>query len=144
MIDTLVSLDDASVEMEKGNFSHKINPLEYLKNRYAIIPENVTYDDSIEKEYDIIRGSGHDGTLIFTYENINRCLSGLLDRTSFFKPTEPDWDTISEIEYMVGDIQIYHAYGKVKLPCGIYSGVAELVKLPVRCKYVLRTKASDN
>ncbi len=115
-----------------------INPLEYLKREFNIVPDHITYDPNVIAEYEIIRGSKHDGTLIFTYENINRCLEPLIFKRSFCKTTEPDWSKVKDRRYIVGNIQITSEYKRVDLPCGNFPGQEEVVKIPVRVEYIFK------
>ncbi len=115
-----------------------MNPTEYLEKVHGITVSHITYNPDIIKEYDIIRGSSHDGTLIFTYENINRCLESLLNKESFFKPTEPNWDAVADIKYEVGDIEVVSEFKKADIPHGYAPCVHETVKIPVRCEYIMK------
>ena len=115
-----------------------MNPIEYLENVHGINADHITYNPDVVKQYDIIRGSSHDTTLLFTYKNIDRCLEPLLNRKSFFKDNEPNWDDVIDIKYEIGNIEIIDDFKTVDLPCGKVRGVEQIVKIPIRCEYILK------
>lgn len=117
----------------------KINPIEYLSRSFSFgdAPRaHITYDPNVEPQYRIIRGSSHDGTLLFTYENIDRALEPLINMQSYFVPEKPDPACVSGLEYTIGDIEIQSEYGQVDLPAGRFPGVKETVTIPVRCRHI--------
>lgn len=113
---------------------YRLNPLEIIE-RLGLsyrIPEWVTYDKSINKDFDykIKRTSIHDRTMAFHYELLWQVLFTICNRTSYDKR----FGWLSDIEYIIGDIHVGIVYGKVELPCGIVNGEKELIYLPVKIK----------
>lgn len=114
------------------------NPIDWLQSRGVECP-HITFDPNVVPEYRIVRGSRHDGTLVFTYETIARVLAPLVEQHSYFRPTYPaDSSRIVSIRYTVGHLRIATVHGKVEIAGGCYPGCRERVTLPVRCEYVLR------
>jgi hypothetical protein len=105
---------------------------------------HIKYDERLDNDYDyqIIRSSSHDSTLIYTMENISRALEPLVNKTTYCKKdlTEDQLQDILDIEYMVGNIKIESEYGTVEVPAGRISGVIETVSIPVRCKYTFKSR----
>lgn len=118
------------------------DPIELIKQFW---PEadisHIEYDPemkSSDKEYCLIEQCGHDGTLIFTYEMLQKCLIPLLNKTTHYLPTTPkDWSKVKNIKYKIGKIKHAIVFGKVKLGAGRYPGQRERVRIPVVCEYVL-------
>lgn len=103
---------------------------------------HIEYDESLDNDYDyqIIRSSSHDGTLIFTMQTIAEVLEPLVNRSTYCKKdlTEDQLKNVLEIDYTVGNIKIRKEYGKVTVPAGKISGLTETVSIPVRCKYTFK------
>lgn len=132
----------------------RFNPLEYLASREFTVsrgdvnemrrlrPEelaHIRFDPEIVPEYRIIRGTRHDGTMLFTEELIGNALMPLVNRESYYRRTKPaDWSTVRDIRYVVGLARLATAYGTVDLPVGRYPGQRERITIPVRCEYVWR------
>ena len=115
------------------------NPIESIKDLYPGVPlDHITYDTKMTKgDYYIIRGTTHDGTLVYTQQLFQSALKGLVIQDSFYKPTEPeDWEKVRGINYTIGDIKHATAYGKVELPSGKTSGQSERIRIPVKCEYL--------
>lgn len=119
---------------------HFFNPIAWLENR-GVNCSHITFDPALKPEYRIIRGTTHDGTLLFTEEVIGKALAPLANRSSFYKHTEPDWEMVKEVRYTVGLARLATVFGQVMLPCSAtqtYPGQRERITVPVRCEYVLR------
>jgi hypothetical protein len=105
---------------------------------------HIKYDERLDNDYDyqIIRSSSHDSTLIYTMENISRALEPLVNKTTYCKKdlAEDQLQDILDIEYMVGNIKIESEYGTVEVTAGRISGVIETVSIPVRCKYTFKSR----
>lgn len=117
----------------------KINPIEYLSRSFSFGDSpraHITYDPNVEPQYRIIRGSSHDGTLLFTNENLERALEPLVNMRSYFVPEPPDPANLASMEYVIGDIEIKREFGLVDLPAGRFPGVEETVTIPVRCRLI--------
>ncbi len=107
-----------------------INPSE-ISN----LPDFVTVNPKLTKEtgaqYEIIRSSTHDGTMVFTKELLMSVLSPIVNRVSFFKPEEPT--DMSKVRYEIGLIKLETDFReKVTLPCGEFPGQVEKTTLPVK------------
>jgi hypothetical protein len=109
------------------------NPIEWLQSQ-GVECGHITFDPTVVPQYRIRRGSAHDGTLVFTYENIWRALEPLVTRTSYYKLTEPPSEP-GVVRYTVGRARLAAVYGMVDLPVGRYPGQRERVTVPVRCDY---------
>jgi len=120
--------------------SHReyLNPVEWLQLQ-GVKCDHITFDPAVIPQYRIRRGSAHDGTLVFTLENIWRALKPLVTQTSFYKP-EPPQDSMT-VSYVVGLARIATVYGMVDLPVGRYPGQRERITVPVRCEYLLAAAA---
>lgn len=115
----------------------KINPIEYLSRSLSFggaQRAHITYDPNVEPQYRIVRGSSHDGTLLFTDENLDRALEPLVNMQSYFAPEPPDPASLARMEYVIGDIEVTSEFGLVDLPAGRFPGVKETVTIPVRCR----------
>ena len=106
-------------------------------NQLVHLPDFVIVNSLLTKQngaqYEIIRKSAHDGTLLFTKELLFRVLEPILTRTSFYKLEEPT--DMNKVRYEVGLITLTttrHADGMVDLPIGRYPGEIQTVSLPVR------------
>lgn len=105
----------------------RLNPVDQLK-MLGLPCDHITYDPKLRRgEYDIIRGSTHDGTLIFTRELISKALINLADRSSYYKPK--GWK--EGMRYRVGPVRIATVFGTVNLPCGRFPGERQRVTIPV-------------
>jgi hypothetical protein len=102
--------------------------------------DHITYDPNLKMmgcEYEIIRSSTHDGTLLFSHGLRDSATHGLAFKQSFYKPraaelTDETWD---KIRYVVGPLKVAIAYGMVNLPCSKtskYAGQRECVRISVR------------
>lgn len=116
------------------------NPTEWVRQQGFVYGfDHITFDPKLVPEYRVIRGSAHDGTLLFTNELIYAALTPLVLMQSYYKDTEPrDWTTVDMLRYTVGFARRAVVYGKVKVPVGCIYGQRERVCIPVRCEYVLK------
>ncbi|MFC8685966.1 hypothetical protein [Brevibacillus porteri] len=124
-----------------------INPMNQISgilksNGYdeSVVLSHVKYDQSINEDYDyqIIRSSSHDGTLLFTMSLMDKALLPLLNKQTYCSNTitEEELKKISDIEYTIGDIRLETEFGMQDLPTGRYPGQTDTVYIPVRCKYI--------
>jgi len=96
---------------------------------------HIVFDPDLEPQYRIRRASSHDGTMLFSMELMNKALTPLFERSSYYKPIgEPPQGM--RPRYTIGRINRFSVYGRVKLPVGVYPGERECVVIPVRCAYV--------
>jgi hypothetical protein len=96
---------------------------------------HIRFDPHMTPQYRIRRGAFHDGTMVFSVELLARALSTLFNESSYYIPMgEPPEGMRSE--YTIGPIKQFSAYGRVKLPAGVFPGEHERVVIPVRCEYV--------
>jgi len=102
------------------------------------VPDHIKTNNKLNRagngEFDIIRQSSHDGTLIFTMQLLARSVEPLLNKTAFY--TESNMDGVIDIEYEIGLISLVTVFGLVKLPVGNCQGEKQRVRIPVKCKLI--------
>lgn len=122
----------------------KHNPVELIEQLWpGASTAHITYDPDMKKgQYDIVRQSGGDGTLLFTLEMFKKGLRDIVQGLSFYKPSEPkDWSEIKEIKYIIGPMRHVIVFGMIELACSKdkkYPGLRERIRMPVRCEYVYK------
>ena len=118
------------------------NPLDLIKSFW---PEadvsHITYDPNLnDKDFNVIRQSGGDGTLLFTLEMLQKGLIGIVNMESFCKSNEPsDWSKVKSIRYTIGSMKHATVYGMIHLGCSSerkYHGQRERIRMPVKCEYI--------
>jgi hypothetical protein len=116
----------------------RLDPIEQMRKR-GWPCEHVTYDPKLRKgncDYQIVRGSTHDGTLLFTLENIERTLINLANRVTFHKPKQAEFEAAwPNVRYVVGPLLMATVTGMVKLPCSEdqkYPGQRERLRIAVK------------
>jgi len=114
----------------------RIDPIEYMR-RQGWRTSHITYNPRLRKgDYSIIRGSAHDGTLLFTLELIQKALEPLAAKASYHKPREQEFTEKRErVRYEVGPLRIATVFGQVDLPVGRRPGVRQRVRIPVRMTF---------
>ncbi len=123
------------------------NPLELIEYFWpGISIDHITYDPKLRQgDYYIIRQRGHDGTLWFTHEMLKDGLIDIAHGQGFYKKTEPpDWSQVQCIEYVIGPMRHVTVFGMIHLRCSRtqkYPGQRERIRMPVKCKYILKTEA---
>lgn len=114
---------------------HRIDPVAYMRKK-GWPCDHITYDPKMRKgDYSIIRGSTHDGTMVFTHELVETPLALLVNRQTFHKPREAEFMAAEDVRYVVGPLRLATVFGLVKLPCSEtmrYPGQRERVRIPVR------------
>ena len=85
-------------------------------------------------QYDIVRQSSHDSTLIFTLELLGSAVENLINKESCSK--SDDMEGVTDIEYEIGLISLATVFGTVDLPAGKFPGVKQRVRIPVKCKLI--------
>jgi len=102
------------------------------------VPEHIKTNNKLSRigsgEFDIIRQSSHDGTLIFTIQLLARSVEPLLNKTAFY--TEANMDGVTDVEYEIGLISLATVFGLVNLPVGNCKGEKQRVRIPVRCNLI--------
>lgn len=113
----------------------RIDPVQYMRQK-GWPCDHITYDPTLRKgDYSIVRGSTHDGTLLFTLELIEEPLVLLATRHTFHKPREAEFTAAKEVRYVVGPMRLATVFGMVKLPCSEtnrYPGERQRMRIPVR------------
>lgn len=119
------------------------SPIDLIKSYWPEAnTEHIEFDPEMGRrdgEYCWIEQCGHDGTLMFTIEMLQKALLPIVNKTTSFKKTEPDWSKVRDIRYRVGPICHAIAYGHLKLRCSEtrkYPGQRERVRYPIVCEYV--------
>ena len=97
---------------------------------------HITYDPemkSSDRDYCIIEQTGHDGTLCFTLEMMQKALIRLVNCETYCKRKMPkDGREVIGINYRIGLMRHVIAFGQIELRCGgKYRGQAERVRIPV-------------
>jgi hypothetical protein len=87
-----------------------------------------------DAQYDIVRQTSHDGTLLFTRELIGKAVENLINKNSYFK--DDNIEGVTDVEYEIGLISLATVFGKVDLPIGKYPGEKQRVRIPVKCNYI--------
>jgi hypothetical protein len=121
---------------------YRHNPLDWLRKR-GWPSEHITFDPKLkasECEYEIVRGSTHDGTMIFSYELLDNALINLAEKSSYYKPRIAEFteDTWQKVRYTVGPLKVAIAFGDVSLPCSKehkYPGQRERVRIAVKMDF---------
>lgn len=122
--------------------------MEFRKDYYTIdevcnicgieTPKHITTNPKLsrvnEAQFDIVRQSSHDGTLIFTKELLGRGIYNLVNKTAYYKGD--DMNGVVDIEYEIGLISLATVFGVVDLPAGKYQGEKQRVRIPVKCKLI--------
>lgn len=110
--------------------------MEILKDR-GWPHDHIKHDQKVEKQYEIIMGHSHDGTMIFVQEIIEKALLRLVNMQTHYKPTTPkDWSKVTGINYVIGDIKMATVFGRVAIAGGNFPGQRERLRIPVKCEYV--------
>jgi hypothetical protein len=103
-------------------------------------PEHIKTNPDLTRlnggQYDIVRGSKHDGTLIFTIELLERVIKPLINKESYFKEMEIEFELAKDVTYEVGLISVATIYGMVDLPIGRCHGQRQRARLPVKCTII--------
>lgn len=124
-----------------------INPINRISNILEsngygsnLVLEHIKYDQTINDDYDyqIIRSSSHDGTLLFTISLMDKALLPLINKQTYCNNTitQEELKNTTDIEYIIGDIRVETEFGMRDLPAGRFSGQTDTVYIPVRCKYI--------
>jgi hypothetical protein len=122
----------------------KLNPVEQISNILSangygenLVCGHIKYDEKVNDSYDyqIIRTSSHDGTLMFTQRLIDQALLPVINKQTYGKNTinEDQLDNVIDINYTIGDIFLESEYGvQVKN----FTGMRDTVTLPIKVEYV--------
>lgn len=125
----------------------KINPNSFISNLLKSSYEeaeqiegiigvsHITYNPNVNEEYQyrVIEHGEHDGTVLFTLDNIDRCLTRLIKKQTYYKPllNGKKAHEVKEVSYEIGDIEVKSIYG-------INIGVEETISIPVRCSLIFK------
>ena len=121
------------------DFKKNYYTIDQVCNMYGIeTPKHITTNPKLsrvnEAQFDIVRQSSHDGTLIFTKELLGRGIENLVNKTAYYKGD--DMNGVVDIEYEIGLISLATVFGIVDLPVGKYQGEKQRVRIPVKCKLI--------
>ena len=122
----------------------KHNPIELAKKLWPELGdahlEHIKFDENLRPhrgQFDIVRQSGHDGTLLFTVQMLQDVMVNPINMQSHFKGDEIDFDKLKAINYTVGPIYHSTAFGKIELKSGgKHMGQVERARMAVVCEYV--------
>jgi hypothetical protein len=137
--------------MEEKTTITKYNPIDMISNLLkqtqpqlkdyegTIQVQHIIYDKDVVPEYNLIRSSTHDGTMMFTHQLMCEAVECLVNRTTCYVKTQPKYpSTIKDMKYIIGDIELKTEYGIKDLNCGRYPGVTDTITIPVRCEYTFK------
>lgn len=119
------------------------NPVELIKRYW---PEadmsHIEYNPDMkgcDRDYWRIESTGHDGTLAFTEQMLQKALIPLMNKSTYYNQTPKEiLDEVKDIRYIIGDMRHAVVFGEAELKCGgLYPGLKESVKIPVKCEYIL-------
>ena len=128
--------------MKRNFMKQRHNPIDLIKEFWpGASVDHITYDPDMKNgEYDIIRQSGGDGTVMFTMEMLQKGLIGIANANSYYRLTEPeDWSKVKQIKYTVGPMRHVTVFGMIYLACSKdrkYPGQRERIRMPVKCEYI--------
>lgn len=132
-----------------GGFrKQRLNPIEVMKG-FGWPTSHIKFDKNLKRwdgsaSYDIVRGSCHDGTLIFTQELLQRALIDIANQRACCLKDDIDSENLGGINYILGDMYLATVFGMVDLPAGRYPGERQRVRMPVKCEYVYRKEGGVN
>lgn len=130
-----------------SNFTKEIhNPKELIARLWPDADSShITYDENFnntERDYYVRRQTGHDGTLMFTYEMFGKAFIELMNKQAFAAKRPPDQTKqLVDIKYTVGPMKHAIVFGNIKLKCSetnLYPGQKERVKMAVKVEYVYK------
>lgn len=126
------------------NKEQLLNPIKEISSILAsngygenLVVGHIKYDQNVNEDYQyqIIRESTHDGTLLFTQSLIFDGLVNLMNKQSYCKKTlnDDELSKVKDLNYTIGDIKLESEYG-VKTKFG--SGIRQIVSIPVKVEYI--------
>lgn len=133
--------------MQESKFEREIyNPKELIAKLWPNAnSSHITYDEkfnNVDRDYYVRRQTGHDGTLIFTYEMFQKAFVELMTKRAFAVSRPPDISKkLVDIKYTVGPMKHVTVFGKIKLRCSetnLYPGQKERVKMAVKVEYIYK------
>jgi hypothetical protein len=123
-------------KMQESVSIQKYSPFELCDNE---LPKHIVFDQLVEKQYEVIRKSTHDGTLIFTKQVLDEALGALIHKKTYHIPSAPaDKSTVKDLNYVIGEVELKSEFGMVDLPVGRIFGQTDTVTIPVKCIYILK------
>lgn len=114
----------------------KHNPLELIQQWWPTAStDHITYDpDMVEGEFSIIRGSTHDGTLLFSIQILEKVLVPVLSCSICHAKRQPPAG--AKLQYTVGPVTVeILKTGLVDLPVGKRPGQVEQASMPVKVSW---------
>lgn len=104
---------------------------------------SIEYNPNVEFNYFTSEISTHDGTLIFTLNNIQKILIKILKRETYY--TKIPQDVIDNpfnynYKYTIGDLLIHNDYGTKNINGNKWPGVTETMVLPIKFEYFEKEK----
>ncbi len=124
-----------------ADFSKQIiDPTDLIKKLgFESVPYWIKYDTDLWKgDYDIVRGSKHDGTGLFTWQMYRKTLEPILNRVSYGKNEAPDLEYIANIFYTIGPMRVSTVYGTIEINGLKMFGERQRVRMSVKCEYELK------
>jgi len=120
-------------------FRKEYYTIDEVCNMYGIeTPKHITTNVKLSRlnvgQFDIVRQSSHDGTLIFTKEILGRAIENLINKTAYYK--KDNMEGVTDVQYEIGLISLATVFGVVDLPAGRYPGEKQRVRIPVKCTLI--------
>jgi hypothetical protein len=119
------------------------NPIELMQKLWPDLKQDhIIYDENMknaDRDYWVIRQTGHDGTLYFTYEMFMKAFIELLQKQAYTKSNPPDFKNLKDIRYTVGPMKHVTVFGDVYLKASSehkYPGQRERVRMAVKVDYI--------
>lgn len=120
------------------------NPIELIERFWPEANvDHIIYDPKLKKgDFNIIKQSGGDGTLLFTLQMLQNGLIDIVNAKIGSTSNKPkDWSKVKSIKYTVGKMRHATVYGMTKLRCSEtrkYPGLRERITMPVKCEYIYK------
>lgn len=120
-----------------ADFSKQIiNPTDLIKKLgFESVPYWIKYDPDLWKgDYDIVRGSKHDGTGLFTWQLYRETLAPILNRNSISRKGPPE-EIVKSIFYTIGPMRVSTVYGQIEISGHKMFGERQRARMSVKCEY---------
>jgi hypothetical protein len=121
-----------------ADFSKQIiDPTDLIKKiGFESVPYWIKYDPDLwQGDYDIIRGSKHDGTGLFTWQMYWETLEPILNMASCHKDYADKTEIIKTIFYTIGPMRVSTVYGQIEINGHKMFGERQRTRMSVKCEY---------
>jgi hypothetical protein len=118
-----------------------INPLELIESIVdadGMGPTHITFNPELSRhgaaQYDVIRQSKHDGTMLFTIELFQKLLFEIVNKYSYFIPDGEEG--VIDRHYELGYIRHSIVFGMMDINGRTMPGQRERLRMPVICTQI--------